>query len=41
MEDVSRREFLVMAAAIPPLMQANQAAQTDKGPRVRNERIAG
>jgi len=30
MEDVSRREFLVMAAAIPPLMQANQAAQTNR-----------
>ena len=30
MEPVSRREFLVMAAALPPLMQANQTTQTNR-----------
>jgi hypothetical protein len=30
MEQVSRREFLLMAAALPPLMQGNQATQTNR-----------
>jgi sugar phosphate isomerase/epimerase len=30
MESVNRREFLAMAAALPPLMQTNQTAQTNR-----------
>lgn len=30
MEPVSRREFLAMAAVLPPLMQANQGTQTNR-----------
>jgi hypothetical protein len=30
MEPVNRREFLAIAAALPPLMQANQASPTNR-----------
>jgi hypothetical protein len=30
MEPVNRREFLALAVALPPLMQANQAATTNR-----------